>query len=185
MWPWGHLALGYLVYSLVRRRQGQLPEHPEVYLLGIGALLPDLVDKPLAWTFGVLESGRSLGHSALVAVIVVGVLYLALAPRFGRQPVVAFGIGYLTHPMADLPYNAVLAGEFEFLHYFVWPLLAVPTPESDISLITYLLSYEPGLTDWVQLGLVVLALGLWRFDGSPGWAALRQRIRVGLPPDRR
>ena len=64
MWPWGHLAVGYLVYSgLSRWRFGRLPGSVATLAVALGTQLPDLVDKPLAWTVNVLASGRSLAHS--------------------------------------------------------------------------------------------------------------------------
>ena len=60
MWPWGHLALGYLLHSpLARARFGRPPTDRATLLLVIGTQLPDLVDKPLAWWLGVLPAGRS------------------------------------------------------------------------------------------------------------------------------
>lgn len=175
MWPWGHVAVGYLLYSTGLRRRGRLPSSPEVLLLGFGTLLPDLVDKPLAWTFGVLQSGRSLGHSVLVAGAVLALLYALVAPRVGRSRVTAFAVGYLSHPLVDLPFEA-FAGEFATSAYFLWPLLEMPPDDADLSIIAYLLSFEPGPYDWFQFGLVILAASLWIRDGRPGWDALRAAL---------
>lgn len=171
MWPWGHIAVSYLLYSLGLRERDKVPQSPEVFLLGLGALLPDLVDKPLAWSLGVLDSARSLGHSALVAVLVLAVLYLVLVPRVGRSPVAAFGVGYLSHPFADLPLE-VFGGEFGATGYFLWPLTSMPPAEPGRTLMQYLLNYQPGPYDGVQLGLVSLAFALWFADGRPGWGSL-------------
>lgn len=178
MWPWGHLAVGYLLYSLGLREQQRVPQSPEVFLLGFGTLLPDLVDKPLAWTFEVLNSGRSLGHSVLIAVVVLGVLYLALVPRVGRSPLVAFGVGYLSHPFADFPL-AAFSGDFSATGYFLWPLLSMPAADTDRTIIQYLLTYEPVPFDFVQLALVAIAVALWYADGRPGWDELSGWIRTG------
>lgn len=169
MWPWGHLAVAYLLYSLGRRQQGRRPRTPEVYLLALGALVPDLVDKLLAWELGVLASGRSLGHSVLVGLLLLAVLYHVLAPRLGRSRVIAFGVGYLSHPLADVPFADLLAGEFATSAYVAWPLLAVPPDPLERSLFAYILAFQPGPYDYVQGGLALLALGLWYADGMPGW----------------
>lgn len=171
MWPWGHVAVSYLLYSLGLRERDRLPQSPEVFLLGFGALVPDIVDKPLAWSFGVLDSARSLGHSVLVAVLVLAVLYLVLAPRVGRSAVTAFGVGYLSHPFADVPLE-MFVGEFGATGYFLWPITAMPPAESGRTLIQYLMNYQPGPYDGVQLGLVFLAFALWSADGRPGWGSL-------------
>lgn len=182
MWPWGHLAVGYLLYSLGLRRLGRVPTAPEVFLLAAGTLVSDLVDKPLAWELGVLRSGRSLGHSLLVAAVVVVVLYTVIGPRIGRARVTAFAVGYLSHPFADTPLGDMLAGEFATAAYFVWPLRSMPPEELDPSIIGYLLSFQPGPFDYLQALLVVLALWLWVQDGRPGWHELR--TAVGRSSDR-
>lgn len=179
MWPWGHLAVGYLLYSVWVGRQDRLPTAIEVALLAFGTLLPDLVDKPLAWTFGLLESGRSLGHSVLVAALVLMAVHALFAPRLGRAPIAAFAVGYLSHPLADFPFGPVLAGDLTALNYLLWPLVSVPPPETDISLLAYILAFEPGPYDWFQFALVGLAVVRWQTDGRPGWETVVSRVRSG------
>lgn len=177
MWPWGHLAVGYLVYSLWLGREGRSPDAIAVLLLGLGTQLPDLVDKPLAWELGVLEAGRSLGHSVLIGVVVLGVLYRVAGPRIGRDRVTAFGVGYLSHAVADLPASDLVAGEFATSAYLVWPLRSVPPEEIDRSIIEYLLAFQPGPFDYLQGVLVLLAVVRWYQDGRPGLGALRSLLR--------
>lgn len=58
MWPWGHAAIGYLLFSMdTRLRYGRRPGGPATILLFFGTQFPDLVDKPLAWTLPLLPSG--------------------------------------------------------------------------------------------------------------------------------
>lgn len=177
MWPWGHLAVGYLLYSLGRRWQGRRPDAMAVFLVAVGTLLPDLVDKSLAWHFGVLSSGRSMAHSLLVAAVVLAVLYVVIAPRIGRSPIVALGVGWLSHPLADFPFERALAGEFEYLTYFVWPLLPPPQYETDKSFLAHVAAYELGPFEAFQLVLFALAAYVWYLDGRPGWAVLRRTVR--------
>ena len=60
MLPWGHLAVGYLAYSLaVRVRSGGPPAGLAVAALAVGTQFPDLIDKPLVSWVSVLPSGRS------------------------------------------------------------------------------------------------------------------------------
>ena len=63
MWPWGHLVFGYLLYLLVRPRAWRNGDRFAVIVLMIGTQVPDIVDKPLAWWFGVLPSGVVSGVS--------------------------------------------------------------------------------------------------------------------------
>lgn len=68
MWPWEHLAVGYIGYSLSVRLAGRgVPRPRPVVALAVGTQFPDLVDKPLSWTLGVLPSGHSLAHSLFAA----------------------------------------------------------------------------------------------------------------------
>lgn len=177
MWPWGHVAVGYLLYSVGLRTQGRRPEPGAVGLLLVGTLLPDLIDKPLAWTFGVLDSGRSLGHSLVIGMLVVGLLYVLIAPRVGRGRVTAFSVGYLSHPLADLPFRDILAGNFEFTTYLVWPLLPAPDYQTDPSFLAHVLGYEPGQFELIQIGLFIVAVGVYSFDGAPGLGRLRETLR--------
>ena len=49
MWPWEHLAFGYVLYSLgVRTLRGRTPRGPPVLVLAVATQVPDLLDKPLA-----------------------------------------------------------------------------------------------------------------------------------------
>lgn len=179
MWPWGHLAVGYLVYTGWRRWRGGRPRAPEVFFLALGTLFPDLVDKPLAWTLGLLASGRSLGHSLLIAAVVLAVLWLLVTPRLGRPPIAAFAVGYLSHVVADLPVGKLLAGEIAHAHYLVWPLLPLPPYELEPSFLAHLLAYELGPYEVLQLGLFVVAGATWIRDGRPGWATVRDRLHGG------
>ena len=168
MWPWGHAAVGYLLYSLYsRRRYRRGPSNVAAILLGFGTQFPDLVDKPLAWTLAVLPTGRSLGHSLLTALLVVGVARV-VARRYGRSEyAVAFGIGYLSHLAADALYP-LLNGEFVNLSYLVWPLLPLPVYDTDRSILGHFLSLELEPFVLFEFGLVALALFVWWYDDTPG-----------------
>lgn len=169
MWPWGHAAVGYLLYSAyVRAGFDSRPAGPQVLALAVGTQLPDLVDKPLAWQFHVLPNGRSVGHSLLVFALVVLVAWLALQRTSRDVPLTAFGIGYLSHLLGDGLYP-FLDGEFHALGYLAYPL--VPPIEYDVldaGFIAIVLSKDFGVTGYVELGLALVAIVLWYVDGMPG-----------------
>jgi hypothetical protein len=49
MWPWGHLAVGYLLSAgAAYLRDHSSPRGLAVVALAAGTQLPDLLDKPLA-----------------------------------------------------------------------------------------------------------------------------------------
>ena len=187
MLPWGHLAVGYLAYSLaVRVRSGGPPAGLAVAALGVGTQFPDLIDKPLVSWMSVLPAGRSLGHSLLFAAVCgVGLWYLGR--RFDRPDVAAaFLFGQLAHVVADaLP--AALDGRWAELGFLLWPVTSAFRYPSDRELVGYLLA---ALTTppHHELGLFALAVALWVADGRPGlpearsWLAARCRALVS-PPD--
>ena len=48
MWPWEHLAIGYLAYSLLGRLAWRRPPTVGTAItVAFGTQFPDLVDKPL------------------------------------------------------------------------------------------------------------------------------------------
>jgi hypothetical protein len=137
------------------------------------------VDKPLAWTVGVVPSGRSFGHSAIVAGAVVAVAAWYARRRFDAGAGWAFGIGYATHLIGDslVPLRHGAYSDLSFLLYPLTPapvypgqagfgpqlstlVAAVSGVELSLQLVAYLLTF------------VFVAL-LWVFDGTPGLAELR------------
>lgn len=188
MLPWGHAAVGYLIYSLAARLENRHPPDGwAVVALGFGTQFPDLVDKPLAWSFGILVAGRSLAHSVLT-LTAVAVVLLYVARRRGHETVArAFLVGYATHLATDAV-DPLWYGNYDALRYLLYPLVAVPTPERDYGIVEFFLNLK--LTPLVSVGLVLagLALGQWVRDGLPGLAELRGAVVGGLPwgsPERR
>ncbi|WP_135820846.1 metal-dependent hydrolase [Halostella litorea] len=176
MWPWGHLAAGYLLWTaLVRERRFRPPTGAEAVLLAVGTQFPDLVDKPLAWSLGVLPNGRSLAHSMFVAAAVVAVA-VALARRRDRPVLgVAFGVGYGVHLATDaLP--TLAAGRYADLAFLAWPLLPAVEYDTDPSFAAHFLGIEPTPLFLFEIGLSAVALAVWVRDGTPGVDALRATL---------
>ena len=129
MWPWDHAAVAYLLVSaLYRLGWGRVPSRRVGIVAVVAGILPDLIDKPLSWGLGVLPTGRSLGHSLLVAVPLLALL-LALGVVFGyRRGTVAFGVAYLSHLAGDVAYPLFVDGDLR-AGFLLWPL--IPAPSSD------------------------------------------------------
>jgi hypothetical protein len=112
-------------YSLVRYHR---LTSGSVLLVGLFAsLFPDLVDKPLAWTFGVIPSGRMVAHSLVIAsVVILCVLFVASRKRRLSHGLV-FAWGYLSHIAGDF-YPVLFEGSsYYFYPNLFWPLVtAVP-----------------------------------------------------------
>jgi len=184
MWPWGHAAVGYLVYTALRRaRDGRPPTGTAIIWLAIGTQFPDLVDKPLAWTVSVLPAGRTLTHTLLVVVPVCAAVYAATRDYQRGELGLAFGVGYLSHVIADAA-PALIRGEWVFVRFLVWPIAPAPPYESSQSFVAHFTAIE--LTDYValQLALTGIAALVWWYDGCPGlgywyerWRAVRATIR--------
>jgi hypothetical protein len=169
MYPWGHFAVGYICYSLaVRFRYHRPPEGVAVVALAFGTQLPDLIDKPLSWTFGFLPSGRSLGHSLLFAII-LGIVAWYAGQRFDRQTEAgAFASGHLLHVLTDFS-PAVIDGQWSKLGSLLWPVIpAYQYPgETDRSIIGYLSSVDVESLPTEGILLAVLTTALLLFDEMP------------------
>ena len=179
MLPWGHAAVGYLCYTLwLRVRRHHPPVGPAVVALAIGTQFPDLVDKPLSWSFGILPSGRSLGHSLVVAALLAAGLWWLARRAERRREVGAFVCGHVTHIAADAV-PAVGAGQWVRLRWLAWPLLPayVYPGELDRSLVEFVLTLDPAAVPTGGVVLTVVAFLVWVTDGRPGIQTICARLR--------
>lgn len=178
MWPWEHLAIGYLAYSvLLRGTERRAPAAGGALAVAVGTQFPDLVDKSLGWMTSLLPSGQSLAHSLLFAVpTVVLVAIVATLARRGDLGV-AFGVGYLSHLPGDVLYPALLGGELN-LSFLLWPILA-PGGSQPTSVLTHVqeliatfgtvLATPAGIYYLLfEASLLLVATVLWVYDGTPG-----------------
>lgn len=179
MWPWEHVFFAYVFYSaychLVHRRS---PSGPATLALVFGSLLPDLVDKPLAWQFGLFASGYSVAHSIFIAGPVVVLTTWWSAGRDRLEEGAAFGIGYLLHLLGDLLPISIEQGELYYSH-LLWPVVIDTSSRHHHGLldgfsahfwpyITDLLALELTAVHVLQLGSLLAGLCLWAYDGFPG-----------------
>jgi membrane-bound metal-dependent hydrolase YbcI (DUF457 family) len=188
MWPWEHVMFAYVLYSAYSRAWLLRPPSDRAALvIPVAALLPDLIDKPLAWQLSVLPAGRSLAHSLLFALPAI-VLVLLVARRLGATDAGrAFAVAYLSHLPADSFYAAVTTGVRVDLRYLLWPLLPVdPVPTRSfvdrlVEIVLEFSAFVSGPEGWrfvaVQALLVSLTLGVWLYDGTPGIRPVRRALR--------
>jgi hypothetical protein len=172
MWPWGHLGLGYLLGVPLLDRYGLDGDYVALAVLAAGTQLPDLVDKPLAWTFGVLPYGRAVMHSLLVVGAVAVVLSVLSAPVRVRVPLLA---GWVSHLVGDAVYPLAegAVGEVTFLAY---PLVALPEPAGDYGVLSYFRNVALTGETALEVSLFVLAgaafvVREWRSRRAPVPAA--------------
>ncbi|QFU82328.1 metal-dependent hydrolase [Natronorubrum aibiense] len=176
MWPWGHLAVAYLVYSMYQQRTDQRPRALPVIVLAIGSQFPDLIDKPFAWSFDILPGGRTLTHSVFFALLLLPAVYL-VALRFKRSDIgTAFAIGHVSHLLADIPPATLLTADGSALTFLFWPFLEPPAYESVDGILAGFLRYSMGWYEWAQLGLVLGALIVWYRDGTPGIGYMKRSV---------
>ncbi|AWB26709.1 metal-dependent hydrolase [Halococcoides cellulosivorans] len=166
MWPWGHLAVAYLALAGFEWHRDREPTIGVTAVALVGSQLPDLIDKPLAWTLDVLPVGRSLAHSVVVLAPLIAVVAI-LAGRRHRRVVVAGTLGIGSHLGAD-GLGGILAGEFGELSYLGWPLLDPPTYTVDQSFLAHLLAMELTPLFVLQGLLVAVALAVWAHSRREG-----------------
>ncbi|QLH76864.1 metal-dependent hydrolase [Halosimplex rubrum] len=183
MWPWGHLAVAYLSYVAIVRLRGHRQRLWPLVAVAVGSQLPDLVDKPLAWTFAVLPSGRTLMHSFFAALVMVTVTYW-VSRRIQRQEVtVGLGVGMVSHSLVDLGPGVVfglLQGQWDQLQwttYLLWPLLAAPPYPNDSSFMEHLTTFTLNSYLIFQFGLLVVAVVVWLRSDTLGLKTIRRSIR--------
>ncbi|MFC6990633.1 metal-dependent hydrolase [Haladaptatus sp. GCM10025707] len=179
MWPWEHLAFAYLLYSLfahtVYRRS---PDGAAAFLVVLGSQAPDLVDKPLSWTFGLTPTGHGFMHSILImGPLLAGALVLTSGRT--RRLVAAYTIAHFSHLVGDLIYEPLLLNEPLILGRVLWPVVSLPAYGTDqgglvgraavyfVRWIGHIASQ--GLTPLVifEFALVFGVIALWLYDGAP------------------
>lgn len=93
-------------------------------VVAFGALIPDLIDKPLSWYLfpGSLPDSHVYGHTLLLPAVLVA-LGIALAWRRGDTRLLGLGLGCLTHPLVDpvILYPGTL----------FWPALGTQFPDAE------------------------------------------------------
>lgn len=178
MWPWEHVAVAYLVYSLGARATGRSP--PSAATAGVVAafaLVPDLVDKPLSWGLELFPSGYAVAHSAFVA-FPAGAVAVVVARRFGRQELgVAAALGLWSHLAADV-LAPVRSGGSPDVGRVLWPVVEGEPYAREYGLgrglvylrdlATDLQATAPGEAAVLYLLVPSLAVGVWLADGAPG-----------------
>lgn len=186
MLPWEHLAVGYVLYSAFSHLyHGRPPRGYEAILVAFGTQLPDLIDKPLAWSLDILPNSHSLGHSVLFALpflAVTGVV-VHLAGHSTLGP--ALAVGYLSHLPTDAM-TPTLFGYEPYFEFLLWPVLpgaTIPNYTFFGQVVRYFTRYigrlitPEGLTFlFLEITLLATAFVLWRHDGNPGLVEIRALV---------
>lgn len=191
MWPWSHAAVGYLCYSLGTRLGGRRPTDGPTYAVLFGALLPDLVDKPLSWVFGLVPQGYGVAHSLLVAVS-LGIGTVVLARQGGRRLLgIAFVVGYWSHLLGDVLFGWLRSSPYAFGRV-LWPFVTLPAYERPVlvrlseyvSVFTGFQSMADAMVVILGASVVYVTIGVWIFDGRPGLAPIRRSLKRSFDEQR-
>lgn len=188
MWPWHHLAVAYVLYSLFTHLiLDRSPTGPETAAVVLGSQLPDLIDKPLTWIIGATSTSYALGHSIFFAPIACLVVYAVTARRSGRTLAGAFSLAYYSHLVTDV-FDPTRTDRGLWLRAVLWPIESRPPSDPGGFLdhvVAYLFRYAfqlltDGLTPQIilQLVLIVALVVLWLFDGAPIAADIRRWLRT-------
>lgn len=172
---WVHAAVAYLLYRLtVRVAEAGRHNGGAVLALISGALLPDIIDKPLSFIFSSLPS-RSLSHSIFTTVLVI-VIAVYIARRLYRWDIgAAYTIGYLSHLGADFVDYFFIPEET--LLFVFWPLVTDYHHIDTVHELLSLLSPTPYV--FVQSMVTIIGFGLWIYDGKPGYVGTATLNRSG------
>ena len=178
MWPWEHLAFGYVWYSLLSHLgRGEAPTSGPVVALGVATQLPDLIDKPLSWSLGLFSTGSALGHSLVFAgPLCLGAVVAAERldrPRYGA----AIAVGYASHLAADVV-SPLRSGGGLAIYRVLWPFVSLPAYETQLGFVERTALYlrqsiAAAATSDLLLALVaytavhLLVVALWLYDGAP------------------
>lgn len=168
---WVHAAVAYLLYRVVPIVSSKnQPTKPAVIALTTGALLPDIVDKPLSFVFSSLPS-RSLAHSLFTAVLMIATVIYVLH-RVNRTAMgVAYVLGYLSHLGADLVDSLFIPQET--VVFLLWPLV---TDYHHIGAVGELFGLvRPTPYVLAQMLVTGLAMVVWMYDGKPGYEPIQNR----------
>jgi hypothetical protein len=188
MWPWEHLAFGYVLFSLGAHTAWQRPPRgTEAVALAVATQTPDLIDKPLAWGLELVPMGYALGHSVFFAVPVLTAVLVA-ADRRGRRGLgVAVAVGYLSHLLGDVLSPLLSRGDLA-VDRLLWPFVTFPGYENDYGFVgrftLYVGRYLHEATQPEHLPLLLAYLSvfgavaaLWLTDGAPGVRTLVSAFR--------
>ena len=87
---------------LPSRRIGAALRVVDYRFLALGAILPDLIDKPLAWLIlpDLLEATRSIGHGLILSTVLLAAGYISNRRKRGNL-ILSLAMGCLSHLVLD------------------------------------------------------------------------------------
>ena len=138
----------------------RLSRRLDLRILLVGALLPDIIDKPLGHVFfrEYLSSGRTFAHTLIFAVLIT-LGGLIIRYRTGKNWMLVLSLGTFIHLILDEMWLS------QWHSTILWPLYGLEFPKADITdwtgNIWYTLLHEPSVYIPEIIGGVVIILFLW------------------------
>jgi membrane-bound metal-dependent hydrolase YbcI (DUF457 family) len=131
MFPLEHFlvaSLPVLMYALICN--GHLPSIRLTAVTFIGSQFPDLVDKPLAYQFGLIPSGRVFMHSLPIALpFLLGIIIYGWKTERNRLSL-GFAFAYVSHLVAD-NYRPLFGPHPQIRSDLLWPFVE-PVSRPDV-----------------------------------------------------
>jgi membrane-bound metal-dependent hydrolase YbcI (DUF457 family) len=149
------LLLAFLIFNIILKKK------IDYRFLVVGAVLPDLIDKPIGQYlfYSTFHNGRIFAHTILfVVLLVLLAAFLWRKYRFAGAGVLA--LGAIAHITEDQIWQEPVTA--------FWPLLGWQFPKLDItdysSYILNALLHVPNAYVPEIIGLVIIAGFVWRFE---------------------
>ena len=146
----------------------------DLRFLAFGAILPDLIDKPIGWAF--FDTGRVYAHALLFPVVLLAVVMLVTQRGTARRKAwLGLPIGSLLHLFLDL--------RFTEAEGFWWPFLGTQFPGDAASFGSRIVDAltNPWLIAGEVAGLAYL-IGLYRRAGLADAERRDEFLRTGRLP---
>ncbi len=173
MMPPGHVAATWGVASLLQQNNSRLARL-DYRLLAICALLPDLIDKPLAvLIFTESQSSQSIAHSLLfhAALLVIALLWW--------QPALPYVLAFNAHIVLDRMWNHTESFWWPVFGWDVlWTFKPMNTPEAMLNVYLDIITRYPQVWVFEIIGVIVLVWFIRRHR-LYCWNSLKQFILTG------
>ncbi|MDH7510232.1 MAG: metal-dependent hydrolase [Methanolinea sp.] len=151
-----HLLSGILLGTLLSRSTG---DRRMTIACTLGAILPDLVDKPLGLAIsGTIGYGRIYSHALVMGLFLlgIGVVLWAFLRRSTRNTgiLIALSMGFLLHQILDAMWQSPAT--------WFWPFMGPFPPGKEIEIIPYILADVLQPAEWLAgIRITVLFLCAW------------------------
>jgi len=149
MLPHEHFLLACLpVVGYVALRHRRFPSKRVLGAVLLGSLMPDLIDKPLAYQLELIPHGRVFLHSLPIIIPVVTVVLIYAWATDRLRMGLGYAVGHLLHPLGDFQ-QTILAGTIP--QPLLWPFVSAPSGTDPI-----------WIHDWTIVSVIVLiGVVLW------------------------